>query len=268
MIRITPDLCETVIAIAREAGQAILDVYRTPFEVEYKADHSPVTAGDRNANKVILDALARLTPDLPIVSEESAKQPWEVRRHWSSYWLIDPLDGTREFVRRSDQFSVNIALVHQGAPVFAVIQSPVEDCLWYAIRGEQACRRDGQKDTVLRTRIPATAPLRVTTSRTAHGVQTDAMIANMGQVQRLPEGSSLKYCRIAQGDADVYPRFGATCEWDTAAGQCILQAAGGTVLALETGKPFRYNRRPTLVNGAFIALGDPGLPWRDWLPAP
>lgn len=264
MIRVTPDLCETVIAIAREAGQAILDVYRGDFQVRYKDDGSPVTAADEQANRVIAAGLARLTPDLPILSEEAVQQPWESRRHWSSYWLVDPLDGTREFVRRSDQFSVNIALIHQGAAVFAVIQSPVEDCLWYAQRGEQAYRRDGQKDTVLRTRIPARAPLRVITSRSAHGPDTDAMIARMGAVERLVEGSSLKYCRIAQGEADVYPRHGATCEWDTAAGQCVLQAAGGDVLALATGKPFRYNRRPTLVNGAFVALGDPALPWRDW----
>lgn len=267
MIRLTTDLRETVIAITQQAGAAIMRVYGTDFEVDHKADDSPVTGADLAANRIIVDALARLTPDVPVLSEESASVAWDVRRHWASYWLVDPLDGTREFVKRNGEFSVNIALIHQGAVVFGVVQAPVDGRVWHAVKGEQAYRREGYRDIALRTRVPAIAPLRVAASRSWRDARTDALLARMGEIERVPQGSSLKFCRIAEGELDVYPRFGPTCEWDTAAGQCVLHAAGGMLLAAATGKPFRYNRRETLINGDFIALGDPALPWRDWLPA-
>lgn len=268
MIRLTLDLRETVIAIAQEAAEAILSVYHGPFEVEEKADHSPLTAADLAAHRVISEGLDRLAPDVPVLSEEGKSIPWEVRRHWQTFWLVDPLDGTREFVKRNGEFSVNIALIHDGAPIFSVVQAPATGQLWYAMRGEHAYRRDGYQDTVLRVRAPATAPLRVAVSRSHRDAATDALLARMGGIEEVSQGSSLKFCRIAEGDVDVYPRFGPTCEWDTAAGQCILNAAGGMLLSVAKGKPFRYNRRESLLNGDFIALGDPDLPWMDWLDAP
>ncbi len=265
MIRITADLRETVIAIAREAGAAIMDVYAGNFDVEHKADASPLTAADLAAHRVIVDALERLTPDLPVLSEESAGVPWETRQHWSSYWLVDPLDGTREFVKRNGEFSVNIALIDQGAPALGVVQAPVTGLVWHAVRGEYAYRRDGYRDDPLRVRAPATAPLRVAASRSHRDARTQAVLEKMGPIEEVALGSSLKFCRIAEGGLDVYPRFGPTSEWDTAAGQCVLQAAGGALLSADTGKSFRYNRRDSLLNGNFVALGDPDLPWRDWL---
>ncbi|HRF83594.1 MAG: 3'(2'),5'-bisphosphate nucleotidase CysQ [Xanthomonadales bacterium] len=265
MIRVTVDLRETVIALSRQAGAAIMDVYAGGFEVSHKDDASPLTAADLVANRVIVEGLERLTPDLPVLSEESASVAWETRRHWPGYWLVDPLDGTREFVKRNGEFSVNIALIHQGAPIFGVVQAPVGGQVWHAVRGEHAYRRDGHRDTQLHSRTPATAPLRVAASRSHRDARTQGVLDRMGAIEEVALGSSLKFCRIAEGGLDVYPRFGPTSEWDTAAGQCVLHAAGGALLAADTGKPFRYNRRESLLNGDFIALGDSELPWRDWL---
>jgi len=265
MIRVTVDLRETVIALSRQAGAAIMDVYAGGFEVSHKDDASPLTAADLVANRVIVEGLERLTPDLPVLSEESASVAWETRRHWPGYWLVDPLDGTREFVKRNGEFSVNIALIHQGAPIFGVVQAPVSGQVWHAVRGEHAYRRDGHRDTQLHSRTPATAPLRVAASRSHRDARTQGVLDRMGAIEEVALGSSLKFCRIAEGGLDVYPRFGPTSEWDTAAGQCVLHAAGGALLAADTGKPFRYNRRESLLNGDFIALGDSELPWRDWL---
>ncbi len=264
-VRITSDLRETVIAIAQDAAAAILQVYASGFDVMMKDDDSPVTTADLAANQVIVNGLSRLTPELPILSEESALVDWETRRHWGAYWLVDPLDGTREFVKRNGEFSVNIALIYQGAATFGVVLAPVTGLVWHAMRGEQAFRRQGLHDTVLHTRVPAQAPLRVAASRSHRSPRTQALLQRMGDIQTVAQGSSLKFCRIAEGDLDVYPRLGPTSEWDTAAGQCVLHAAGGAVLSATSGKPFRYNRRESLLNGDFVALGDTRLPWRDWM---
>ncbi len=261
---ITADLQEAVIAIAREAAAAILDVYENAFDVEHKADASPLTAADLAAHRIIVDGLERLTPDWPILSEEAADIPWETRRHWLRYWLVDPLDGTREFVKRNGEFTVNIALIDHGIPVFGVVLAPVGGGLWHATRGQEAYRRDGETNVLLRTRAPATGTLRVAASRSHRDARTDALLARIGDAETVGLGSSLKFCRIAEGALDVYPRFGPTSEWDTAAAQCVLEAAGGVVTAPD-GRPFRYNQRPTLLNGDFIALGDPALPWQDWI---
>jgi len=264
--RLTTDLRETVIAIAQEAAAEVMQIYAGSFDVAMKQDDSPVTAADLAAHACISTGLARLTPDLPILSEESAHADWETRRHWGAFWLVDPIDGTREFIKRNGEFSVNIALIYQGAPTFGVVLAPVTGLVWHAMRGEQAYRRQGQHDTVLRTRAPAAQPLRVAATRSHRSARTEQMLQRMGEIETVVQGSSLKFCRIAEGDLDVYPRLGPTSEWDTAAGQCVLHAAGGAVLSMATGKPFRYNRRETLLNDDFIALGDPGLQWRDWVP--
>lgn len=265
MIRVGADLRETVIAIAQDAASAIMAVYAGSFAVEHKSDDSPLTAADLAAHRAILNGLSRLTPEVPVLSEESVHVPWEVRRHWGTYWLVDPLDGTREFIKRNGEFSVNIALIHQGAPSFGVVLSPVDGVVWHAIRGEQAYRREGLRDIALQTRMSPAAPLRVAASRSHRSPRTETLLSRMGEIELVAQGSSLKFCRIAEGSLDVYPRLGPTSEWDTAAGQCVLQAAGGKVLAADTGKPFRYNRRETLLNGDFVALGDPSLPWQDWV---
>lgn len=261
-------LREGAIAIARSAAAAILEVYGTDFSVQQKADASPVTAADMAAHRCIVAGLATLSPSIPVLSEEATHVvPAAERRAWPAYWLVDPLDGTREFVKRNGEFTVNIALVQGGVPVFGVIQAPVTGGLWHGADG-QACRRgaDGV-DTPLRCRQPADGRLRVAASRSHRDARTSALMARIGDTEPVAMGSSLKFCLLAEGTLDVYPRFGPTSEWDTAAGQAILEAAGGSVVD-PRGRPFRYNRRDTLLNGDFLALGDPSLPWRAWLDAP
>ena len=263
-MRLDDALREAVVALAHSAGAAILQVYAQGFEVEHKADASPLTQADLASHRIISDGLQALTPGWPVLSEEAADIPWTTRREWPTYWLVDPLDGTREFVKRNGEFTVNIALIHAHRPVFGVVQAPVGGVLWHGARGLGAYRRDGGTEVALRTRRPAQTPLRVAASRSHRDARTQAVLGRMGETEVVGLGSSLKFCRIAEGGLDVYPRFGPTSEWDTAAAQCVLEAAGGALLAPD-GRPFEYNRHETLLNGDFIALGDPALPWRDWL---
>jgi 3'(2'), 5'-bisphosphate nucleotidase len=256
---------EAVIDIASRAGAAIMQVYANGFDIEHKADDSPVTSADLAAHRLIVQGLSQLTPDVPVLSEESAQLPWETRRQWQRYWLVDPLDGTREFIKRNGEFSVNIALIDDGLPVFGVVQAPVTGVIWHAGRGGNAFRRQGEQQQLIRTRVPSPAPLRVAASRSHRGPRTEEMLSRMGDIELVAQGSSLKFCRIAEGSLDVYPRLGPTSEWDTAAGQCVLEAAGGVLLAADTGEAFHYNRRPRLLNGDFVALGDASLPWQQWV---
>ncbi len=265
------ELVEGAIAIARAAAGAILAVYEGEFAVQRKADASPVTAADLAAHHLILDGLARLTPDVPVLSEESADEIGTAqRRAWPRLWLVDPLDGTREFVKRNGEFSVNLALIEDGVPVFGLVQAPVGGALWHARRGHGAFRRDGQDERAIRVRAPAPPQRRVAASRShaerehAERFMERARRAAPDGIEVVRLGSSLKFCRIAEGTLDLYPRFGPTSEWDTAAGQCVLEAAGGAVCDLR-GRPFRYNQREGILNGNFVAVGDPALPWREWL---
>ncbi len=266
---IAPELREGAIEIARAAAAAILAIYddarEGAFDIAHKADASPLTAADLAAHRIIVEGLERLTPDIPVLSEEAAEDAsWNVRCGWQRLWLVDPLDGTREFIQRNGEFSVNLALIEDGVPVFGVVQAPVTGALWHATRGGGAFRRAGAVDTAVHTRRPALAPLRIAASRSHRDARTEALLQRIGASEAVPLGSSLKFCRLAEGGLDVYPRFGPTSEWDTAAGQCVLEAAGGVVID-PRGRPLRYNLRDTLLNGDFLALGDPGLPWRDWL---
>lgn len=257
-------LREACIGLAREAGDAILAVYARDFSVETKDDDSPLTQADLASHRIIVEGLRRLAPDIPVLSEEDADIPWSVRRQWTRHWLVDPLDGTREFVKKNGEFTVNIALIEDGRPVLGVVFAPVTDYLLHAEAGVGAFLRERGQDIVLQTRRPATSPLRVAASRSHLDERTAAALARMGETERHGLGSSLKFCRIAEGSIDVYPRFGPTSEWDTAAAQCVLEAAGGAVLRLD-GTPLDYNRKENILNPFFIALGDTSLPWRDWL---
>lgn len=252
------------IDIAQRAGVAIMAVYARDFDVSAKDDASPLTEADMAAHRLIVAGLRQLTPDIPVLSEESAQIDWAVRRQWSRYWLVDPLDGTREFIKRNGEFTVNIALIDGDAPVLGVVYAPALGELAFAQRGRGAFVRMGEDDVALTTRRPALAPLRVAASRSHRDARTQAALERMGEIECLGLGSSLKFLRIAEGRADVYPRFGPTSEWDTAAAQCVLEAAGGAVLGMD-GAPLRYNRKESLLNPDFIALGDANLPWREWL---
>jgi len=252
------------IEIARRAGAAIMAIYAQDFAVEAKPDDSPLTAADLVAHRIICDSLAALTPDIPVLSEESVAIDWEVRRGWSRYWLVDPLDGTREFVKKNGEFTVNIALIDEHVPVLGVVHAPAFDYMAHAERGIGAFLRQGADDIAMLTRRPASSPLRIAASRSHLDARTLAVLERIGEHERIGLGSSLKFCRIAEGRMDVYPRFGPTSEWDTAAGQCVLECAGGAVLRLD-GAALDCNRKDSLLNPDFIALGDENLPWVSWV---
>ena len=259
------DQREAVIALARKAAAEILAVYDSEFAVQHKDDRSPLTAADLASHRCIVAGLQVLTPQIPVLSEESKDIDIAARREWTTFWLVDPLDGTREFIKRNGEFTVNIALVVDGVATWGVIQQPVTGALWHGGAGLGAFVREGDAgDVAIRTRTPAAAPLRIAASRSHRDERTQAVLDALPGSEVVGCGSSLKFCRIADGGIDLYPRFGPTSEWDTAAGQAILEAAGGAVLAPD-GRPFRYNQRATLLNGDFLALGDIAL--RDRLPA-
>lgn len=257
-------LLEPVGELARRAGEAILAVYDGDYTIEWKADNSPLTAADLAAQKVIVAGLAAFDPVFPVVSEEAKQASWEQRKAWPRHWLVDPLDGTREFVKKNGEFTVNIALIEEGQPVLGVVYAPAMDYLVHGEHGGGAFLRDDGQDVELAARRPAPKPLRVAASRSHLDERTAAALERMGPTERIGMGSSLKFCRIAEGRIDVYPRFGPTSEWDTAAAQCVLEAAGGVVLTLD-GQRLRYNGKESLLNPDFIALGDADLNFRAWL---
>lgn len=258
------DTRDAVIAIARAAAADILSVYESEFAVQCKDDRSPLTAADLAAHKRIVAGLQALWPDIPVLSEESKAIDIAERRQWSRFWLVDPLDGTREFIKRNGEFTVNIALVEEGVATWGVIQQPTTGKLWHGGAGIGAFRREGDTDIAIHARIPVVEPLRIAASRSHRDERTQAVIDALPGSEVIGRGSSLKFCGIAEGSIDLYPRFGPTSEWDTAAGQAILEGAGGVVLD-PRGRPFRYNQRDTLLNGDFMAMGDSAL--RDRIPA-
>ncbi len=267
--KVPPALARQVGAIARDAGAAILDVYQGDFAVHTKADASPLTAADLAAQQVIMAGLAALDPSLPVLSEEAKALPWSERRHWSRYWLVDPLDGTREFVKRNGEFTVNIALIDDRRSVLGVVLAPVSGELYVAAQGQGAWlqAQAGAPWQRIRTRAMG-QPALVAGSRSHGGVQGGMLQQLVGSDYELvPLGSSLKFCLIARGAADLYLRLGLTSEWDTAAAQCVLEEAGGALLDL-AGQPFRYNRGESLLNPEFVAVGDTGIDWTARLRAP
>lgn len=260
------DLLEHVAGIAETAGRAILEVYETDFDVDEKADASPITEADRRAHDLIQAGLSGLRDQRPILSEEARTVPWEVRRHWREYWLVDPLDGTKEFVQRNGQFTVNIALVRAGRPVLGVVHAPVTGTTYGGIVGRGAWRRPlGRDKTAIRVRALGDGPVRVVGSRSHRGPDLDGYLERLGPHEMVPMGSSLKFCVVAEGNADVYPRLGPTSEWDTAAAEAVLCAAGGQVVASD-GEPMAYNKGPDLLNPWFIASGDDSRDWTCYLP--
>jgi 3'(2'), 5'-bisphosphate nucleotidase len=249
-----------VVALAQRAGAAIMAVYAGDFAVEHKEDRSPLTEADLAAHRIICAGLAELEPRLPVLSEESAEVPYATRAAWKRYWLVDPLDGTREFVKRNGEFTVNIALVEDGVPTIGVIHAPALGELAHAVRGEGAIASDARRTCEIRAASRSSAPWRVAGSRSHRDPRTEAFLARIGEHELTTLGSSLKFCRLAAGELDVYVRYGPTSEWDTAAGQCILEEAGGSVTDL-AGQRLAYNRRETLINPDFIASAGDATRW-------
>ena len=235
-----------------------MNVYAQDFDVYEKQDSSPLTEADLASHKLITAALAALTPDVPVLSEESAALPWEVRRTWQRYWLVDPLDGTKEFVKRNGEFTVNIALIEDHAPVLGVVYAPVLDALYWAVKGEGAWRDDGEVKRLEPLKFPGENGVwKVVGSRSHGSAAFDTFANQFERVEAVPMGSSLKFCLVAAGAAHLFPRFGPTSEWDTAAGQCVVEAGGGMVYNLETGEPLRYNTKASLLNPHFLVTAEP-----------
>ncbi len=259
------ELLDPVRSIAFGAGRRILDVYEQEFAVADKDDRSPLTEADRISNEFILAELGRLTPDVPVLSEESAVASAEIRRGWKQFWLVDPLDGTKEFVSRNGEFTVNIALIEGDRPVLGVVYVPMVGICYSACRGGGAFKQKSEcRPDPIRARPFAGGKPIVMASRSHAGPETAAFLASLGEHDTVAMGSSLKFCLVAEGTADVYPRLGPTMEWDTAAAQCVVEEAGGRVVDPH-GRPLTYNK-PTLRNPWIITGGAGDTDWVRHLP--
>jgi 3'(2'), 5'-bisphosphate nucleotidase len=264
-------LLDALVAIVEEAGREIMRVYLSPFEVEKKADDSPLTQADLASHRSIKRALERLTPDVPMLSEEATLPDFATRRAWGRYWLVDPLDGTKEFVSRNGEFTVNIALIEAHEPILGVVGVPVQQTIY---TGDVVARRAERRDVngirvVNGRRMDRAAELVVVASRSHGGERLehyiDALSTRFPKVSRTPVGSSLKLCILAEGRADFYPRLGPTSEWDIAAAHAVLSAAGGAVWSFDRA-PLRYNTKDSLLNPEFLAVADARFDWWSVLP--
>jgi len=259
-------LIKPVVAIAAQASDAILDIYNSDdFGVETKDDDSPLTKADKASHNTIVAALAELTPDIPILSEEAADISWEERSQWPEYWLIDPLDGTKEFIKRNGEFTVNIALIQGHQATLGVVYVPVQGRCFYGHRDGGAFEQADNGDIrPIQAQADAASPIRVVGSRSHRGELLDAYLAKLGEHEMVPMGSSLKLCLVALGEADVYPRLGLTSEWDTAAAQAVVECAGGKVIKTD-GTPLLYNAKADILNPFFIVCGDLKRDWTSYL---
>lgn len=257
-------LLDSCLTIAEAAGLLIMDVYRQDFDVTLKSDQSPVTQADIASHRLIKDALERLAPSLPCLSEEAALVDYEIRRHWTRYWLIDPLDGTKEFVKRNNEFTVNIALIEKHVPIIGVVHAPALDVSYLAAKGLGAERiRRGVRQPIAVRPVPERPSLAI--SKSHRNPELDLLLASLPPHEATSRGSSLKFCLVAEAEADCYPRTGPTSEWDTAAGQCIVEQAGGQVNTLPDWKRLRYNTKRSLLNPEFVVIGDLNFGWREKL---
>jgi len=245
---------QDIVTIAKEAGKAIMQVYKQDFEVEYKQDSSPLTLADKKANDIIEDGLNKLSVNLPILSEEGNNIPYKDRKHWEYFWLVDPLDGTKEFVKKNDEFTVNIALIHKDTPILGVVYAPALDVCYWAKQGEGAFK-DGQS-------LPLKAEsqrntYKIVASRSHMSDETQAFIDAIDtqkEKELISIGSSLKICLVAEGEADIYPRLGPTMEWDTGAAHAIVNESGGQLNDQKNNNVLKYNTSEKLLNNYFVVV--------------
>ena len=257
-------LLHHILSLSERAGKEILQVYNNEFDVAYKGDGSPLTEADRRSHRCIVNVLQSLTPDIPVLSEESETIVFDRRREWKKFWLIDPLDGTKEFVKRNGEFTVNIALVDNGRPVLGVVHTPIKQFSHFAAQGVGAFKCiHGDREQVISIRTTRKNRVTMVASRSHSGAAVEVYRENLenqfGNVDIVSMGSSLKICLVAEGTADIYPRLGPTSEWDTAAAHCILEAAGGSMINVQ-GQKLLYNKE-NILNPWFLACGDPGVDW-------
>ncbi len=258
-------LLPATVQISQAAGEKVMAVYNSAdFSVEQKGDDSPLTAADLASHQHIIDALTALTPHIPILSEESASIPFSERGQWQTYWLVDPLDGTREFIKRNGEFSILIALVHEHQPILGVVHAPVLAETWFAAKGQGAFKQTQNHTQAIQTRHTAT-PLKVMGSKSHRDAIMPQFLANIGAHDYDVMGSILKACLVAEGSADLYPRLGLTSEWDTAAAQIIVEEAGGYMTRTDM-QPMRYNTSESLLNPYFFVFGCDYHDWSQYLP--
>ena len=262
----TSELLPSVIELSRKAGAEILKIYQTEFDVKNKEDDSPLTAADLASHKTICTSLAKLTPDVPVLSEESADIPFETRKQWHSYWLVDPLDGTKEFIKRNGEFTVNIALIKDNHPVMGVVYVPVTDICYFASQGQGAYRQEGTSaPEQIHTKDTNPDQFDVAGSRSHGSEQQHNFIKTLGEnVNMMAIGSSLKFCLVAEGKVDIYPRFGLTSEWDTAAAHCVVEEAGGQITDTNF-QPLLYNSKESILNPHFLVIADKNFDWKPYL---
>ena len=255
------ELLKNIELLAVKAGEAIIEIYESgDFGVDHKSDDSPLTKADLAAHQVIVAGLKGLTPEIPILSEESASISFEERKQWHKYWLVDPLDGTKEFIKKNGEFTVNIALIDNGKSVLSVVYVPVTQVSYSAAVGVGVYKRaEGKKSSIMVMKNSRFKPT-VVGSRSHMSDEVKDYLSRLGQHELVSMGSSLKFCLVAEGKADLYPRLGLTSEWDTAAAQCIVEQAGGQVVTMD-GKPLIYNSKDSLLNPHFMVYGDKSKHW-------
>jgi len=244
---------EAVIAIARKAGDAIMEIYTQDFEVEYKADKSPLTQADKKANEIIVDGLNALNIVFPVLSEEGSVILYEQRKAWEYFWMVDPLDGTKEFIKKNGEFTVNIALIHKNIPILGVVYAPISNEMYWAKQGDGAFK-NGDRLPLQINQHPEKL-LRVVASKSHLSVETQAYIDSLAKttesMEYLSKGSSLKLCMVAEGSADIYPRLALTMEWDTAAADAIVREAGKMTVDIQSNTTLFYNKE-NLLNPWFV----------------
>jgi len=245
-------------SIAQKAGDEIMKIYQQNFDVDYKADNSPLTKADLKSNEIINESLKDLCPEIPILSEENKEVPYNIRKEWEYFWLIDPLDGTKEFVKKNGEFTVNISLIYKNTPILGVIYAPAVELLYYAQKGTGAFKqeKDGNvKKLPIYNNSNNTNTLKVIVSKSHYNQETKDFVDNLKnqykKIEFINIGSSLKFCLIAEGKADFYPRLAPTMEWDTAAGQAIVEESKGRIIKYKTKEPIRYNKQ-NLLNPYFV----------------
>jgi len=252
-IQIKSELIEQLIDISIEAGDAILGFYNTEIDVRIKSDSSPLTKADLKSNNIIVKRLKALTPNIPILSEEEAAISFDVRSKWNEYWLIDPLDGTKEFINKNGEFTVNIALIRNHKPIFGLIHLPVKKHTYWGCDDKGSFFLD-QGNNIKKIKVSKNIndPIRIVASRSHPSDGLNNLLDKINNHKLLNVGSSLKFCLIASGKLDVYPRFGPTSEWDIAAGHAIVKSAGGSILDLD-GSVIKYNKKKSYINKDFVA---------------
>lgn len=258
-MKLTTAQITDILKQVNKASAAILDIYKSAdLEIEYKKDNSPLTLADKTSHDVLVLGLKRIYPDIPILSEEGQDVSYQIRKNWKYFWVIDPLDGTKEFISGNGEFTINLALVKEDKPVFGIVAAPTKDTIYFANKGEGAYKKedDNAPEKIEASKVTKGKTV-IARTRSHKNKKEEPIIAKLGLTKTIHAGSALKFCLVAEGKADIYLRGGPTMEWDTAAGDCIANEAGATTYTID-GKPFLYNKQ-NLLNSGLICTANPEI---------